>query len=41
MQVWLYNTVNYGGVQNAMRKITPSNLALYNPWNHLQKVLGS
>ena len=27
----MYNRVNHGGVQNAIRKITPSYLALYNP----------
>ena len=27
----LYSTVNHGGVQNVIRKITPPNLALHNP----------
>ena len=27
----LRSTVNHGGVQNVIRNITPSNLALYNP----------
>ena len=37
----VHSTVNHGGVQNVIRKITPPNLALHNPYNHLQKILGS